>query len=136
MPWPPRSFQGDPAAILHDDHASADEKAGLLLGSLARRRFLAIGGLSVATAAVVAACGDDGPPDNVPQSGTAPPTTALAKHTVTDVALLRTASSLEHNAIDAYHTVYMAYPGLYSNTDLTAGVNSSAAGDSGRRTDN
>ncbi len=91
-------------ATAFDDDAelSADEKAGMLLGGLARRRFLTIGGLSVATAAVLAACGPSKSTGNVPQEGAAPSTTGIPARNYTDVVLLRTASSLEHNAIAAY----------------------------------
>jgi hypothetical protein len=91
-----------PRLLEADDAQSRSALADVLVGAFARRRFLAIGGLSVASAAVIAACGNNPPPDNVPQSGTAPATTALAKNTVSDVALLRTASSLEYSTIDVY----------------------------------
>jgi hypothetical protein len=93
----------DGLARLLDDGSrdSAAERADLIVGGWGRRRFLAVGGLSVATAALVAACGSDSSSD-VPQSGIGPSTTALAKHVTTDVTLLRTASSLEHSMIDVY----------------------------------
>ena len=77
-------------------------KAEVLLGPLGRRRFLTIGAFSVGMAAVVAACGNTGPKDAVPQDGLTESTLPIATHTVTDVVLLRTASSLEYNAIAAY----------------------------------
>ncbi len=90
------------AAFEDDDAASADDKATLLLGGLARRRFLTIGGFSVATAAVLAACGKKAAPEAVPQAGQTPVTTALVTRNYNDVVLLRTAASLERNAIAAY----------------------------------
>ena len=60
------------SAFEDDGELSADQKAGMLLGGLARRRFLTIGGLSVATAAVLAACGPSNSTGNVPQEGEAP----------------------------------------------------------------
>src|SRR5512143_4037690 len=80
---------------------SQQAKADVVLGGLARRRFLAIGGLSVATAAVIAACGENTPP-GIPQTGQASTTAALQPQDVTDEVLLRTAASLEHSAIQAY----------------------------------
>lgn len=90
------------AAFEDDDTASAGDKAGLLLGGLARRRFLTIGGFSVATAAVLAACGTSSSTTAVPQAGETPVTTALPTRNYNDVVLLRTAASLERNAIAAY----------------------------------
>ena len=87
-------------ALLASD-ASTDARVGALVG---RRRFLAVGGLSVATAALIAACADDGAP-GVGRIGNAPPTTKLPDAPVTNVTLLRTASSLEHSVITIYNTV-------------------------------
>jgi rubrerythrin len=82
------------------DHAEA------LLGGLTRRRFFRVAGFSVASAAVLAACGKDpATSTNIPQAGLTPVTTALPTRIVDDITLLRTASSLEHNTIDAYQTV-------------------------------
>lgn len=70
-----------------------------------RRKFLQTGGLALASAAVLAACGKNdaaGGDSGIPRLGVAPTTTALPEAHVTDVVLLRTASSLEYNAIDAY----------------------------------
>ena len=73
---------------------------------LGRRRFLAIGGASVATAALLAACGDDGGGDaGVARVGVAPSTTALPEAVVNDVVLLRTASSLERSVMAVYDHV-------------------------------
>src|SRR5688572_29651581 len=75
----------------------------LLLG---RRRLIAIGGLSVVTTALVAACGDEAENESgVARVGNAPTTTALPAAVVTDAVLLRTASSLEHSAISVYDFV-------------------------------
>lgn len=96
-------LRGGLRRLLEDDGAlSAAEKADVLVGGWGRRRFLAIGGFSVATAAVLAACGSDAAPGNVPESGIPPTTTALPEQVLSDSTLLRTASSLEHSAIAAY----------------------------------
>jgi hypothetical protein len=72
---------------------------------LSRRHVLAVGGFSVALAAVVAACAPDRPPGQVPQAGVAPTTTGLPAQNITDEVLLRTASSLEHSLVSAYDSV-------------------------------
>lgn len=86
-------------ALLSSDTTSEQRTAALL----GRRRFFAIGGASVATAALLAACGgDDG---DIGRVGDAPEASALPDPVVNDVVLLRTASSLEHSAIQIYDTV-------------------------------
>ena len=70
---------------------------------LNRRKFLQSGGLALASAAILAACGkSDKVATTYPRIGDSPTTTALPDGTVNDVVLLRTASSLEWCAIDAY----------------------------------
>jgi hypothetical protein len=87
-------------ATLSSDVTAAD-RAATLLG---RRRFLHLGGTSVATAAVLAACGGTDSP-GIAKIGSAPTTTQLPDAVVNDVVLLRTASSLEHTAISIYELV-------------------------------
>jgi hypothetical protein len=74
----------------------------VLTGNFARRRFITIGASSVSMAAVLAACSKATPKPHISVAGEAPTTTGLPERTVDDVVLLRTASSLEHNAIDTY----------------------------------
>jgi hypothetical protein len=79
---------------------NADDKVATLVG---RRDMLRLGGLTVGTAAVIAACSyDAGTPGRVgdAEEGEPPPTVA-----VDNVVLLRTASSLEYSAIRVYDTV-------------------------------
>ena len=90
------------AAAFEDEHSTDDDRARLVLGGLARRRFLTIGGFSVATAALLAACGAKESSGGVPKEGEAPSTTALAARAYTDAILLRTAASLERSAMAAY----------------------------------
>jgi len=98
-----RSLRDSLARVLAGDrHATTDDKARLVLGGWGRRRFLAVGGLSVAGAAVLAACGSESTDDNIPQSGTSPVTTGLADRVLSDAVLFRTASSLEYSAVGAY----------------------------------
>ena len=72
-------------------------KADVVLGGLARRRFLRIGATSVAAAAVLGACGGDD--DDAATEAT---TTTVPKATPADVTVLRTASSLELVAASVY----------------------------------
>ena len=82
-----------------------------LTDALPRRKFLALGGFSVATAAVLAACGGPGGEGagkgpRVAQAGEPPVTTGLPERVVNDVVLLRTASSLEHSAVAIYDKAF------------------------------
>jgi hypothetical protein len=87
-----------------------NEKADLVLGGLARRRFLAMGGLSVATAMVVAACKHSAAPKPA-QTGSLPTTTTVPAQVIDDETLLRTASSIEYNAVDAYTGILGRFTG-------------------------
>ncbi|NDD86824.1 MAG: hypothetical protein EBZ45_03760 [Actinobacteria bacterium] len=76
--------------------------------TLSRRELLRMGGLTVVGATFLAACGKQA---NVPESaniasvGEVPPTTGLPAVEVTDEVLMRTAASLEYNAIETYELV-------------------------------
>jgi hypothetical protein len=74
----------------------------LVLGGFSRRRFLSIGGATIAMGAVVAACGSKSK-DNPAISGTGTATTAGGKSkSARDITALRTASSLEELAVAVY----------------------------------
>ena len=78
------------------------------LENLSRRELLKMSGLSIAGIAFLASCGaQSGVPasPNVASAGTVPPTTALGEVVISDSVLLRTAASLEYNAIDTYTKV-------------------------------
>ena len=78
------------------------------MNNISRRDALRVGGLSVFGAAFLAACGKQSgvvESSNILSEGVITPTTALPEGIVTDVVLLRTAASLEYNAIDAYNSV-------------------------------
>lgn len=94
-----------------------DAAKASLVGAPDRRAFLRVGGLTVAGAAVFAACGKDNTPGS--QSGTTQPTTSTssggpstgvstttgpptADDKKTDLALLRTATSVELLAVAVY----------------------------------
>ena len=75
--------------------------------ALTRRELLRLSGVSLASGLVLAACGkQDGVVDDnaITILGQSPVTTPLADAEVTDAVLLRTAASLEYNAIETYAT--------------------------------
>ena len=75
-------------------------------GSIDRRRLFVLGGGGLLAAAVLAACGGDDPEPQIPQGGDAVATTVTVEPPpVDDVTLLRTSSSIEHLAVDAYQSV-------------------------------
>ena len=78
--------------------------AGQDFSHLSRRRFLLAGGATISFGALLAACGGK-ESTGIARVGLAPETTALPDSPVTDVTLLRTATSLEHNAIFVYGAV-------------------------------
>ena len=89
----------------HDacDHAAeATDRFGVLASPLARRRFLQLGGLSAAGAAVLVACGGPGPQGQVPVAGTAASTTKAPDRVVTDATYFRTTSSMEASLVETY----------------------------------
>jgi rubrerythrin len=88
-------------AQLFESPTSVAEGRRVLFG---RRDMLRIGGFTVATAAVIAACGEHDR-GQVGRVGAVPTTIKLPDAIVTNVALLRTASSLEHTAINVYNQV-------------------------------
>jgi hypothetical protein len=85
----------------------SDEERHHVLGVPNRRQFLRIGGVTIAGAALIAACGDD---STTPASTgtTAAPGTTMAPSTTgggsMDLTLAKTAASLEALAIAAYDT--------------------------------
>lgn len=87
-----------------------------LQSSLSRRRFFIAGGATISFGALLAACGGSTTTE-IARIGNAPEKTELVDAPVTDIALLRTATSLEHNAIFVYETVAAA--GLLSGDAAT-----------------
>ena len=82
------------------------------LNQVDRRTVLRLGGMSVALGAVLAACGagENGGttgvgPEGIPQIGTAPPLKAEGSKVISDARLLRTATSMHYNGIDAIDRV-------------------------------
>jgi hypothetical protein len=69
-----------------------------------RRDALRIGGVTVATAAVISACGEHARGE-VGRVGAVPTTVKLPDAVVTNVTLLRTASSLQHSIINVYDQI-------------------------------
>ena len=83
-----------------ENHA---EQTTLLAATSSRRRFLQAGAATAVGAAALAACSTkDNPTARI---GTVPSTTALPDGAVTDVALVRTATSVEHLLLSVYDTV-------------------------------
>jgi hypothetical protein len=95
------------ARLFGDTSVDAGTKGDLILpAGVNRRKFLQIGGLTVASAAVFAACGsDDEESTNVAGDAGDSDTgegNADGKGSAGDIRLLRTASSLEELAVDVY----------------------------------
>ena len=77
------------------------------MSTFTRRELLRMSGISLASGLVLAACGKQAGvvDDNaITILGQSPVTTPLADAEVTDAVLLRTAASLEYNAIETYTT--------------------------------
>lgn len=73
--------------------------------NLSRRQLLRLSGASIAGSLFLASCGKQSNVEessNIASAGTVPSTTALPEAEVNDIVLLRTAASLEYNAIDTY----------------------------------
>lgn len=81
---------------IHDQPHSND--------SFGRRDVLRVGGFAVAAAAVISACGEH-ERGEVGRVGAVPTTLKLPDAKVTNVALLRTASSLQHSVVNVYSQV-------------------------------
>ncbi len=84
-----------------DRGVSTRAKSDFALGGLDRRKFLQIGGLTIATAAVVAACSGD---DSDSGSSDDASTTTSGSGDSNEVVILRPATSLEALAVAAYQT--------------------------------
>ena len=81
------------------DEVSSAARSDVVLGGLARRRFLRIGATTVAAAAVLAACGDaDGSGSEAAETTSTTEKAGAAG----DITVLRTASSLELVAVATY----------------------------------
>lgn len=75
---------------------------------LSRRELLRISALSIGGTAFLAACGKQGGvqgSDNIASAGSVPELQPANSGDITDIVLLRTAASLEYNAIDTYNMV-------------------------------
>ena len=88
--------------LFGDSNESGIAKADFATGGLNRRRFMQIGGLTVATAAVFAACGSDDSDNGSTSAEGDTATTMGGKGADSDISILRTASSLEVLAVDVY----------------------------------
>ena len=93
--------------LFGDSNESGIAKADFATGGLNRRKFMQIGGLTVATAAVFAACGTDDSDNGVDAAAEGGTDTTMGdksggKGADGDIQILRTASSLEVLAVDVY----------------------------------
>jgi hypothetical protein len=70
---------------------------------LSRRGVLRAGGITVALAALVAACAEDTPDTDPARVGSIPPPITLPEGVVTDGVLFRTAASMHYSFIDAHN---------------------------------
>lgn len=89
---------------------------------LSRRDLLRLGGIGLISASWLTACGTEKgvtAENAIASIGNVPPIAPLSEVEVTDVVLLRTAASLEYNAIDTYTTALDA--GLFSG-DYAAAI--------------
>jgi len=84
------------------------DPSAALQNSVSRRRFLLAGGATISFGALLAACGGGSDPTAIARIGNAPEANELPEGQVTDVTLLRTATSLEYNAIFVYQAVASA----------------------------
>ena len=76
--------------------------------NLSRRELLRISALSIGGTAFLAACGKQSGVQssaNIASAGSVPSLQPANSGDITDIVLLRTAASLEYNAIDTYNMV-------------------------------
>jgi rubrerythrin len=114
--------------LVNERDLSFEEADQTFLGGLSRRRFLTIGGISVASAAIFAACGSTSKLQSTPSSTTLPPSSnsgssgssssSSAMASSSDVTILRTASSLEYLAVATYNDAIKS--GLVTNKTVAA----------------
>lgn len=101
---PPRSAEHREERELHNRWAGLMRNlrpTTAAQNALSRRRFLVAGGATITFGALVAACGGS-ESTGIARIGNAPDPNELPDGKVTDVTLLRTATSLEYNAIFVY----------------------------------
>jgi hypothetical protein len=97
-----KTMRGLVDRLFGDSTESGIAKADFATGGLNRRKFLQIGGLTVATAAIFAACGSDDTDDGAAAAGDDEETTTTMGDAKGDITILRTASSLEVLAVAVY----------------------------------
>jgi len=90
--------------LFGDSSESGIAKADFVTGGLNRRKFMQIGGLTVATAAIFAACGSDdtGDAGEAVDEADSEGSSMGGDAAKSDITILRTASSLEVLAVDVY----------------------------------
>jgi len=83
---------------------TTEAKRDFALDGINRRRFIQFGGVTVAAAAILAACSDGDGDKKSSGSGNGDGDGAGAQASDTDITILRTASSLEELAVAVYQT--------------------------------
>jgi hypothetical protein len=100
----PRWYDALRQIVGSDAKLSTDEKAALLgVPAPGRRSFFKLGGATILGAAVLAACGDTDD-DDAGASGDGSTSSTMGGGGDMDLALARTAASLEQLAVDTYQT--------------------------------
>jgi hypothetical protein len=101
----PRWREGLHRIVGGGTHLSTEEKAAVLgVPAPGRRSFFKLGSATIIGAAVLAACGDDDDADAGSSSTTSSTTGGAPSGNEMDLALARTAASLEQLAVDTYQT--------------------------------
>ena len=96
-----RSWRTTLRSLFDPERGTSEGERAAFLGLPDRRGFLRVGGVGIAGAALLAACGDD---TERPASSAASGSTGGSTGGSTDLTLAKTAASLESLAIDAYTT--------------------------------
>jgi hypothetical protein len=87
-----------------DRRVSAQTKRDFALDGINRRRFIQIGGVTIASAAILAACSDSDDGDDMSSGSGDGGDQDGVQASDTDIMILRTASSLEELAVVVYQT--------------------------------
>ena len=88
--------------MMNTPQMSNDLLPAIASQELSRRGLLRVGGITVALAALVAACGDNATDHNPARIGESPPLPVLPDGVVNDGVLFRTATSIHYSIIDAH----------------------------------
>ncbi len=87
-----------------DRRVTTETKRDFAINGIHRRRFIQLGGVTIASAAILAACDDGDDDDDAAPGGDGDGNGGGKRASDTDITILRTASSLEELAIVVYQT--------------------------------